>query len=298
MVWGSVISAVGSLAGGLLGDKSNRDSAAADRAAQFDMNERNERLQREFAQHGIRWRVEDAKAAGLHPLFALGGQGATYSPSTYIPSGSSSNMPAALASAGDSIGRAVDATRTATERNQAKLDALTLERGELENELLRSEIARNRANANPPAPSSSPFMFGTPDAYMSGVDPSGGGHPGLKFSPSPIQEKPMERTVPQSEQPWQEPGAVSDSGFVRTPTGLAPVPSKDAKERLEDMAIPEIMWSYRNLLMPNLGAGSPPPHSELPSGAIDWEWSYSGQEWRPKYLKKGVRLRSRQQVQP
>lgn len=31
-------------------------------------------LQREFAQHGIRWRVEDARAAGLHPLAALGMQ--------------------------------------------------------------------------------------------------------------------------------------------------------------------------------------------------------------------------------
>lgn len=30
-------------------------------------------IQREFAQQGIRWKVEDAKAAGLHPLYALGG---------------------------------------------------------------------------------------------------------------------------------------------------------------------------------------------------------------------------------
>lgn len=44
-------------------------------------NEENKDQQREFAQMGIRWRVEDAKAAGLHPLYALGGSGATYSPS-------------------------------------------------------------------------------------------------------------------------------------------------------------------------------------------------------------------------
>ena len=36
--------------------------------------------QKEFAQNGIRWKVEDAKAAGIHPLFALGAQGATFSP--------------------------------------------------------------------------------------------------------------------------------------------------------------------------------------------------------------------------
>ncbi len=28
-----------------------------------------------FAQNSVRWRVEDAKAAGIHPLFALGGAG-------------------------------------------------------------------------------------------------------------------------------------------------------------------------------------------------------------------------------
>lgn len=36
--------------------------------------------QREFAQMGIRWKVADAKAAGIHPLYALGGTGASYSP--------------------------------------------------------------------------------------------------------------------------------------------------------------------------------------------------------------------------
>lgn len=40
----------------------------------------NTALQREFAQNTIRWRVEDAKAAGLHPLFGLQGNNATFSP--------------------------------------------------------------------------------------------------------------------------------------------------------------------------------------------------------------------------
>lgn len=36
--------------------------------------------QKEFAQNSIQWRVNDAKAAGLHPLFALSGGGASFSP--------------------------------------------------------------------------------------------------------------------------------------------------------------------------------------------------------------------------
>lgn len=36
--------------------------------------------QKEFAQNTIQWRVADAKAAGLHPLFGLQGNNATFSP--------------------------------------------------------------------------------------------------------------------------------------------------------------------------------------------------------------------------
>lgn len=36
--------------------------------------------QREFAQNSLQWRVEDAKKAGVHPLFALGAQLPSYQP--------------------------------------------------------------------------------------------------------------------------------------------------------------------------------------------------------------------------
>ena len=55
------------------GAKRARDQANA----QFGINVQQ---QREFAQRGIRWRVADAKAAGIHPLAALGVQTAQYSP--------------------------------------------------------------------------------------------------------------------------------------------------------------------------------------------------------------------------
>lgn len=42
--------------------------------------EANIQQQREFAQKGIRWRVSDAKKAGIHPLFALGANTASFSP--------------------------------------------------------------------------------------------------------------------------------------------------------------------------------------------------------------------------
>lgn len=41
---------------------------------------KNANLQREFAQNSIQWRVNDAKRAGIHPLYALGAQGSSYTP--------------------------------------------------------------------------------------------------------------------------------------------------------------------------------------------------------------------------
>lgn len=88
---GPAIGAIGSLVGGLFGGRSQRKA-----------NEENARLQREFAQHGISWRVEDAKRAGLHPLFALGGGGATFTPSSQ-PVMDGQNLSRAAAAAADFV---------------------------------------------------------------------------------------------------------------------------------------------------------------------------------------------------
>lgn len=86
--WNFVIPAVAAVAGSMLSKKSSDKAAAAqERAydqqtqAQVEMNEANLAAQKEFAQHGIRWKVEDAKQAGLHPLFGAGLTGASFSPS-------------------------------------------------------------------------------------------------------------------------------------------------------------------------------------------------------------------------
>lgn len=63
---------------------SARSAARSNRLAQQNANDQiaqNEAWQREYAQNAIRWRVADAKAAGLHPLFALSGGTAGYQPS-------------------------------------------------------------------------------------------------------------------------------------------------------------------------------------------------------------------------
>lgn len=78
--------------------------------------QREQDIQREFAQMGIRWRVEDAEAAGVHPLFALGAQPAQYTPVHYNPPQASGRHGADLAAMGQNIARAVAAQETADER--------------------------------------------------------------------------------------------------------------------------------------------------------------------------------------
>lgn len=152
---GSLIAAGSSLLGGFL----NRDAAKDANAAQLEQARRNEALQREFAQNGIRWKVEDAKAAGVHPLYALGAQTASYSPVS-VGTTADTSLGSSFASAGQDIGRAINATRTTQERDAAftrSTQALTVQKMGLENELLASQIARMKVNNNPPIPSIGPL---------------------------------------------------------------------------------------------------------------------------------------------
>lgn len=265
----AVISAGTNILGGFLGSNEKEK----DRQFQLQQAAKNEALQREFAQNSIRWKVEDAKAAGLHPLAALGTNAASYSP-TIIAGGAANPMGDAVARAGQDVSRALTATRTGSERVDAysgAIQQLNLERGALENELLRSRIARlNSAQVGPAAPQAA----GEP--YLTHPTPGG-----------TVKDDPMKVMVNRQD-PYAEPGAVADVGWSRTADGgYAPIPSKDAKDRLEDITIPQLLWGYRNNLLPNLGStNNHPPNSALPPGHR-WSWSYSQQAWYPVPISRG-----------
>lgn len=129
----AAVSAGTSILGGLFGRKSQKK-----------MQEREYQAQKEFAQHGVRWRVEDAKAAGLHPLYALGAQLPSFSPS--FASGEDP-LASSIADAGQHVGRAIAAQQTAQEREAAQLQLEILKKNLEESDarilLLQSEAARN-----------------------------------------------------------------------------------------------------------------------------------------------------------
>lgn len=243
----------GSLASGLFG------KSAADK---------NIKMQKQFAQNGIQWKVEDAKKAGIHPLAALGSQTHSFSP---VAAGDFSG----LSQAGQDLGRALDAPRTKSQRVDAytaETQRLTVQRMGLENELLASKIAKTKQPGSPPAAPS-----GDQNANLI---PGQGDTPG-------IENKPMERQGWSDTDPGREAGAISDTGFTRSTIGhggYAPVMSKDAKDRLDDDTPGVISWNIRNRLPQSFQFNLNPPF-EAPIGAY---WIYNPFKQRYELRRKKV----------
>lgn len=260
--WGALISAGSSLLGGLIGkDSSEKAQEAATNNAIMQAD-----LQREFAKNSIRWRVEDAKSAGIHPLAALGNPGISYAPVS-VGGGADMSMANAVASAGQDIGRAVNATRTQDERDTAYLDqvrAMQLEAGRLDNEIKRTElqsrIGRLYQTSSPPMPG--------PDYPIPGQPQSG----------KLFKNKPGDLTTTAPGKPDKEPFANPDVGYSRTSTGYAPVPGKETKERMEDMGwMITLPWVFRNLVLPTLQQDLNPPR--LPPPGTKWWYNAIRQQY-------------------
>jgi len=131
-ILGDVVSAGASIAGGIM-SKNEADQ--------------NRKFQKKAMKKGIQWRVQDAEKAGISPLYALGAP-------TFSPAVTMSGMPEAMAQAGQDIGRAADAVLDKDEKATAytkSVQALSLQRMGLENELLSSQIAKIRQAGSPPA---------------------------------------------------------------------------------------------------------------------------------------------------
>jgi len=128
---GEILGGLTSVVGGVLGSSEKK---------------KDRKLQKDAMQHGIQWRVEDALRSGVHPLYALGAP--TFSPSPVSAGGY--DLGQGLADAGQSIGRAVSAYQSKPDRNAAILGTLGIERAQLENDLLRSQIRQINQPGNPP----------------------------------------------------------------------------------------------------------------------------------------------------
>lgn len=247
---GSILSAAASIGSSLLG-KSQAD--------------KNAKLQKQFAQEGVQWKVADAKKAGIHPLYALGAQTHSFTPSGV------GDWTAGIGQAGQDIGRAIDATQSTSQRADSftrQYQTLQLQNMGLQNEMLASRIATiKQAGHPPPAPG---------DQYM--LD--GQVQSGVKTNPLKIESSaPGNKT--------QEASTVHELGFMR---GLgdtySPVKSKDATDRLEDDHIGNFIWSLRNRVLPSIGINQNPPNLPVPKGYDAWAYNPIKQAYEPVRFPK------------
>lgn len=144
-LWDAVTSAT-SAASSLVGNWMTGEREKDNQKAQLALAQQEYEKQKEFAQSGIQWKARDALAAGIHPLAAIGAPTSSYSAQTF--SLGTSGLGSGLSAAGQDIGRAVNATMSSKDRESAAskaAEALTLERGQLENDLLRTQIASQSA---------------------------------------------------------------------------------------------------------------------------------------------------------
>lgn len=255
MALGSIIGAAGSLLGGLFGSKSQKKQIQAQIAAQ-----------KEFAQHGVEWKVQDAKRAGIHPLAALGAQTHAFSP---IGVGSDYTLSQGMADAGQQLGSALSAGRTKVEK---AMQTLQLQRAGLENKLLEVQIA-NMSRIG---------LMNQPGRQVT-VPPVGGQAQLIdgQAASDLVNVQPMDLTATQAGRPYSEPAAVADIGYLHTSRGgRAPVFSEQAKERLEEDLIGSILWSARNRLMPAIGVNQTPPADDPGEGNV-WVYDPISAEYVP-----------------
>lgn len=201
------------------------ESAEKDRALQLELWNKNVELQREFAQHGIKWRVDDALSSGIHPLAALGASGASYSPSMPLldplPSANSWKHEMGQNVRGFLLNKLNPMTRI--------MDKLSVERAGLENDLLRLQILNEAKNGG----------GGSNDPHLAGQGGIGAGNP-------LVTDLPLQRTVAEPSDPSKEAGAYTDWQMVRSGDGYAIVPSQQTKQAIEDSPM-EWQWLARNV---------------------------------------------------
>lgn len=274
---GSAIGAVGSIAGGLIG-ANNAQSVAG----------MNYEAQKEFAQNGIRWKVEDAKRAGIHPLYALGASTQGYSPSGGYTG--DFGISDAAAHFGQGYERAQQAKMTKEERDKqdvrdaiqdmAALEDLNQKRrmNDAQIRLANSEIFRNFALST-----NALRKTGLPPAMPGGL---GGVIAGQGNSYATGQTTPEISSVVTSEKgtPSVQAGSPPDVRFYRTISGgRAPLPTEEAGDAMDAALGSGLQWSFRNNLVPWLANFFPinDPH-RLPGEY----YSLLGGEYRKKDSKR------------
>jgi len=232
---GALIGAGTSLLGGLLG---RSDAKKANKQQQQNAL-RQEALQKEFAQSGIQWKAEDARKAGISPLYAMGANTASYSPVSV--GHSASPMGSAIADAGQNIGRAIQSQQSPSGKVDAYTRAaqsLQLDGLKLDNDLKRTQLASAVRLASQPG--TAPGIPSLDTTY------------GIDGQPDTIRKFETKTDVASSYDPAVVPGTTPEVMLARTSGGgYAPTLPPAMQEALESQGfLAQMQYFIRNNLLP------------------------------------------------
>lgn len=265
------VPAAAKLAQGLLGDR------AQEKATEANIN-----MQREFAQKGIQWKVEDAKAAGIHPLYALGASTHSFSPvQVGNPLGD------ALGDMGQELGRAFNAQASNAERQRQAAEyagqaaeRLQMDRERHRSQLLNDEVQRQYwasriASANQVGnPPGSVGDAGGAIAYPVGDRREN--VVGVKIEPDTVT-----KMKPGGYETAGTHGAFKEYRYGTKPNETMRLPSSELGEALENMGVgkyPALFEMYRGLWAEELRKKGYLP-GEPPDSRPGWRY-YIGKGWR------------------
>lgn len=218
------LGAIGSIAGGLLGNKS------AEKAAKQNIE-----TQKEFAKNSLSWKAADAERAGISKVFAMGAPTASFTPSSV---GGNFDF---LGSAGQNIGRAMEAGQSNPQTAASRTgQAIQLEGMQLDNDIKRANLSSIlRTQSQPGSPP------GIPSPNTVDFIPGQGHDQGEVNVSTKIDT--ANRLDPST-----TPGFTPEVMLTRTNSGgYSPALPPALQEAYESMGIlPTMQWWARNLIRP------------------------------------------------
>lgn len=273
--WGPIIGAGIATAGSMFTNK--RNIAASRAATQSDRA-----WQQKLLQNQIQWRMQDARAAGVSPAVALGG--------SVVGSGTSAPTPQIqneLHHMGQGVSRAMTSMLTPAQKSEQNL---RLENMKLQNDLLKTQVAGSiqsvKKHAQPPTfpATHTSDNWPTSDVTVSEL-------PMSTTSLSQLVERAL-TAVPKTVSPKVSgtggnpnvvAGHIPGYTHMRTSDGYTVLPSKDAKDLVEDILPLELLWVGRAMSTHE----HKPPYPAKPG--FRWEWNPISLTWKHKRIPRKVK---------
>lgn len=242
---GSLIGAGATIAGGLL------NSSTASKNAKQQIQ-----LQKDFAQQGIQWRAADAEKAGISKLYALGANTTSYSPVSV-----GGNMGDAISTAGQNIGRAVDATASPVSRAghlATEIASTQLEGLKIDNDIKRANLLSNMATRNQP---------GMPPALLNSET-----HPLLPGQGNSAIKLERKLQPGRDNDPHASVGVSPEIDWYRTRHGFTPEVPSELGEAQESQPLAAWQWFMRNKIAPTLSQAYRTYPYPAPEGQV-WQFN-------------------------